>query len=60
VSGYFDALLTWVEHTVAEGFMRTVHRQLLLEAKQPEELLDRLLNYRPPEPTPKWIQAEDR
>jgi len=59
-AGYFDSLLTWVEHTVAEGFMKPAHQQLLLEAKEPEELLDRLLSYRPRGATPKWIQAGDR
>jgi hypothetical protein len=60
VNGYFDRLLDWVEHALAEQFLRPKHRRLLLVAKEPEELLDLLLNAVPLEAGPKWIAPEDR
>jgi hypothetical protein len=58
--GFFDPLLRWLDHTVAEGFLRVAHRGLLLEADTPERLLEMLLTIRPPEPTGNWIDREDR
>src|SRR5207249_1055857 len=60
VAGYFDPLCTWLDHTVREGFLRPVHRQLLLEADEPERLLDLLQRYRPVAEVPKWIDERDR
>ncbi len=60
VAGYFDPLLTWLDHAVREGFLQPSHRQLLLEADEPGRLLELLENYRPAGPAPKWIDAKDR
>src|SRR5260370_36256881 len=60
VAGYFDPLRAWLDHAVGEGFLRSAHRQLLLEADDPERLLDLLEQYRPVAETPKWIAARDR
>src|SRR5262249_29665059 len=55
VAGSFDPLLAWLDRAVAEGFIRSKHRQLLLTADSPEELLDLLMNYRHGDNPPKWI-----
>ena len=60
LNGFFTALLGWLDHTVAEGFVRPAHRRLVLEADEPERLLDLLLQYRPPAPKAKWIEPKDR
>jgi uncharacterized protein (TIGR00730 family) len=60
VAGFFDPLRAWLDHTVREGFLKPVHRQLLLEADDPGLLLDLLQSYRPIPETPKWIDAGDR
>src|SRR3954454_18041471 len=59
-AGYFDPLLAWVEHTVTEGFVRPIHRGMLVEAQAPETLLDHLGAYRPLAVEPKWIDPPDR
>jgi uncharacterized protein (TIGR00730 family) len=59
-AGFFDPLLAWLDRTVAEGFMRPAHRQLLIEAAEPEDLLERLTSYRPPAAQAKWIEPGDR
>jgi uncharacterized protein (TIGR00730 family) len=53
-AGYFDALIQFVDHSVAEGYMRQTHRDILLVDVDPDALLDRLEAYEPPEIT-KWI-----
>jgi uncharacterized protein (TIGR00730 family) len=58
--GYFTGLLGWLDHTVREGFVRPAHRGLLLEADDPQRLLDMLLDYRPPAPKAKWIGDAER
>lgn len=40
VEGYFDALLEWFDHAVAEGFVSDAHRELLVSAGDPTTLLD--------------------
>ncbi|HLJ91985.1 MAG TPA: TIGR00730 family Rossman fold protein [Gemmataceae bacterium] len=60
VAGYFDPLRAWLDHAVREGFLRPAHRRLLLEADDPEQLLDLLAQYRPAAETPKWIAERDR
>jgi uncharacterized protein (TIGR00730 family) len=42
VNGYYDPLLELADKSVAEGFLREVHRDLLLSDDDPERLLDRL------------------
>ena len=60
VAGFFDPVCRWLDHAVGEGFVRAEHRRLLLETDSPEELLELLRRYRPPEPTAKWIEPDDR
>ncbi len=52
VAGYFDPLLRWLDHAVAEGFIRPQHRGLLLEADDPDHLLDLLHSERRGLPPP--------
>src|ERR1700730_18248002 len=40
VNAFFDPLCAWLDHTVQEAFVRPMHRRLLLEASDPEQLLD--------------------
>jgi uncharacterized protein (TIGR00730 family) len=60
VAGFFGPLLAWIDHCEREGFLPSKHREMLLVASQPEELLDRLARAHPAPVTPKWIDAEDR
>ena len=54
VSGYYDALLAFLDHAVHERFLTQEHRAMLLTADTPEALLDRLASYTPPR-TEKWL-----
>ena len=43
VRGYFQPLLAFADHAVAEGFIKPVHRQMMLVDGSPDPLLDALL-----------------
>jgi uncharacterized protein (TIGR00730 family) len=42
VAAFFDPLLAWLDRAVEEGFLKVKHRHLLIEAQEPNQLLDRL------------------
>ena len=42
VEGYFDSLLAFLDSSVSECFVRPEHREMLLVAERPEDLVDRL------------------
>ena len=45
VEGYYDPLLEMADKALSDGFLRDVHRDLLLADVDPERLLDRLSDY---------------
>ncbi len=54
VEGYFDHLITFLDHSVGERFFRPEHRAMVLLEADPETLLDRFEGYQPPQ-LEKWI-----
>src|SRR5262245_34399592 len=48
VHGYFDRLLSFLDHSVDEGFVRREFRSMIAVADSPHPLLDMLSSYRPP------------
>lgn len=56
VAGYFDSLIAFVDHSVAEGYLKPVHREILIVDTDADALLDRLAAYQP-QPTAKWLDA---
>lgn len=49
VEGYYAPLLAFVEHSVAEGFLRPVYRDMLIVADDAESLLSRLADWQAPQ-----------
>ena len=47
VSGFFDGLLSFVDHTIDEAFVRRENRSMILVASAPDTLLDLLEHYDP-------------
>jgi hypothetical protein len=45
VEGYYDPLLEMADKALSDGFLRGVHRDLLLADVDPERLLDRVSDY---------------
>jgi uncharacterized protein (TIGR00730 family) len=54
VNGYYDRLLHFFEHAVAEGFIRSIHRGLIVAARDPAALLDALASAEVPD-LGRWI-----
>ncbi len=55
VDGYFDSLLKFLDHAVEQGFVRCEHRDLLLVDDDPQRLLARFEDHRPPR-IETWLQ----
>ncbi len=53
VAGYFDHLLAFLDHSAAQGFLHPQHRDMLLVASTPAELLRKFENYVQPS-VEKW------
>lgn len=58
VAGYYDALVTFLDHAVTERFIRRPHREMLTVASSPEDMLAGLRAYTPPSVS-KWMDRSD-
>ena len=59
VNSYYDPLLAMADRAQEEGFLRDVHRKLVLTDTDPARLLDRLTEYVVPV-VDKWIDRQER
>ncbi len=57
VAGYYDSLIQFVDHAIAEGFIKEKHRQLIVIADEPAPLLDLILSHKPPA-EPKFLSIK--
>lgn len=55
VAGYFDHFLKFVDHSVAQGFVRREHRDQLLVERAPHALLDAFARHKPVH-LDKWLK----
>jgi hypothetical protein len=58
VAGYFDGLIAFLDHAVAERFVKEPHRSMLIVSDDPTELLQRFETYEAPL-VRKWIAKRD-
>ena len=58
VAGYYDGLLSFIDHAVAHGFVRHVHGKMVISGPSAAELLDSMAAYRSPG-IPKWLDREE-
>jgi uncharacterized protein (TIGR00730 family) len=58
IHGYFDRLLSFVDHSVDEGFVRRENRAMILASVSPNELLDDMAAYKAPT-VEKWIERAE-
>ncbi|WP_344633689.1 TIGR00730 family Rossman fold protein [Streptomyces glaucosporus] len=56
VDGYYAPLLRFVDHMVAEGFLRAPYRRMLIVESDLDRLLERCADYRPPDYT--WTETD--
>lgn len=57
VGGFYDALVTFLDHVVEEQFLKQAHRNILLVESDPVNLLDAIKNAHVPV-LPKWFGIE--
>ena len=55
IAGFYRPLLDFLDHTRDEGFIRPQHHGLVLVEENPEKILQRLKNFRPPAEV-KWVR----
>jgi uncharacterized protein (TIGR00730 family) len=58
VANYYDGLLALCDNAVTEGFLRPVHRQLILDDSDAISLLNKMTDFQP-QPLEKWVGKED-
>lgn len=58
VHGYYEPLLNFVEHIRTHGFIYDEHRTLLMSAGDPDNLLEMLDAYRPPQGLERWVDRK--
>ncbi|WP_242335865.1 MULTISPECIES: TIGR00730 family Rossman fold protein [Anaeromyxobacter] len=57
VAGYYRPLISYFDHAVTEGFLRSEHRRLILVGEEPGALLDAFDRFEPPR-VQRWIDPE--
>lgn len=57
INGYYDRLLDFLDHVVAEGFVKPVHRDMLIIEDNVDSLLAAIHAYTPPNVV-KWVKSE--
>ncbi len=59
IENYFTPLLAMFDHAMREGFLRDTHRAMVIEATEPETLLELFAKYQP-QHIEKWLDREKR
>lgn len=54
IDGFYDSLLEFFDTAVSEQFVRAAHRELIWATSDPQEILNRFSDFRPPT-IEKWI-----
>lgn len=54
VNGYYDPMVQMLNHMTTQGFLKEVHRDMLIVSDRPESILERMANYTVPQGG-KWI-----
>jgi uncharacterized protein (TIGR00730 family) len=55
VESYYEGIAGWLDHAVAERFVRADHRDMLIVERDPRTLIERLRRFEPAAVAPKWI-----
>src|SRR5215472_8588938 len=60
IEGYWDGLLSFLDHAVGEDFVRPENRDMIVVGTGPEEILDKIQAWRPPAHVEKWLDRAKR
>ncbi|MGM0877285.1 MAG: TIGR00730 family Rossman fold protein [Bacillota bacterium] len=56
-NNYYDKLLAFFEHMIAEQFLKPEYQSMIIVEKDPIQLIEKFRNYEPPQLT-KWITRQ--
>ena len=56
-AGFYDPLITLIQTMTDKGFLKSIHREILLYSDRIDDLLEKMKNYKAPD-TGKWISKE--
>ncbi|MCG7393658.1 TIGR00730 family Rossman fold protein [Microvirga sp. ACRRW] len=59
VAGFYDKLADFLDDVVERGFVKSIHRAMLIVKDEPAALIDAIRAYEPPK-VEKWIKAGER
>lgn len=59
VAGFYDKLADFLDDVVERGFVKPIHRAMLIVNDEPAALIDAIRAYEPPK-VEKWIKAGER
>jgi uncharacterized protein (TIGR00730 family) len=59
VSGFYDKLAHFLDDVVERGFVKPIHRAMLIVKDEPAALIDAIRSYEPPK-VEKWLKAGER
>ncbi|MXQ11229.1 TIGR00730 family Rossman fold protein [Microvirga makkahensis] len=59
VAGFYDRLAAFLDGVVESGFVKPVHRAMLIVKEEPAALVEAIRGYEPPK-VEKWIRAGER
>ncbi len=48
VDGYYNHLLSFLDHAVTQGFLSAVHQEMLVIDHEPHKLVEKIINYQAP------------
>jgi uncharacterized protein (TIGR00730 family) len=58
ICGYYDTLIAFLDHAVAEEFLRREYRDPLIVEREPAEMLERMKAWTPPA-TMRWVTSSE-
>lgn len=58
VNGFYDDLLTMIQHTVNKGFLKETNQKMLQVSNNIDDLLEKMEVYKAPD-VPKWIKKDE-
>tara|TARA_B100000497_G_scaffold74199_1_gene83163 strand:- start:742 stop:1323 length:582 start_codon:yes stop_codon:yes gene_type:complete len=57
INGYYDSLITLVDTMIDNGFIKNIHKDMILISNKVDDLIDKMKNYNAPI-VEKWISKE--
>lgn len=58
INGYYDNLINFIHHSVKQQFVNEQNLNMIIIEKEPDKLIDKMNNYKPPE-VMKWIAQDE-